>query len=48
MRTELTKATSVPTQEDETTRAVNLVLLGTGKPVAKTFGTFSLSPVTSH
>lgn len=47
MRTELTRATSAPTLEDEITKAANPVLLNTGKPVAKTDGTFSLS-IISH
>lgn len=48
MRAELTRATSAPTLEDEVTRTANPGLLNSGKPVSKTDGTLSLSPITSH
>lgn len=43
MRIQLTRTASPPTLEDEIIKAANLVLLGSGKPVAKTDGTLSLS-----
>lgn len=39
MRIQLTRTASTPTLGDEIIRAANLVLLGSGKPVAKSDGT---------
>lgn len=43
MRIQLTRTASPPTLEDEIIKVANLALLGSGKPVAKTDGTLSLS-----